>query len=245
MDSSLGQDLIISGTGVSSLNFSYSVVMYQLQYRLALAAAVAGLTALLIGTATAQPAEWLDLLPNESLQGWTRIPIPPIDGLKPIQQWRVDRRQQALICDGKGGHEWLRYDRELANFVLQADWRFTPRTEGELRYNSGIGVRLSKYGEIWYQAQTGTTGGYLFGQNIVEGALKSFNLSKQMTENRVKAPGEWNHYEITAKDDTLKLAVNGAVVSELQGVGLRRGYIGFEAEGYEVTFRNIKLKLMD
>lgn len=220
--------------------------MHQLRYRLALASAAAGLTALLvIRTAAAQPAEWLDLLPDDSLKGWTRISIPAIDGLKPVQQWRVDRQQQALICDGKGGHEWLRYDRELANFVLQVDWRFTPRTEGELRYNSGIGVRLSKWGEIWYQAQTGTTGGYIFGQNFADGALKSFNLRTQMTENRVKAPGEWNHYEITAKDDNLKLAVNGAVASELPGVGLRRGYIGFEAEGYEVTFRNIKLKLMD
>jgi hypothetical protein len=220
--------------------------MYLLRYRLALASAAAGLTALLVtGTVGAQSAEWQDLLPDESLKGWTRISIPATDGLKPTQQWRVDRQQQALICDGKGGHEWLRYDRELANFVLQADWRFTPRTEGEVRYNSGIGVRLSKWGEIWYQAQTGTTGAYIFGQNFVDGALKGFNLSKQMTENRVKAPGEWNHYEITAKDDNLKLSVNGAVVSELQGVGLRRGYIGFEAEGYEVTFRNIKLKLMD
>jgi hypothetical protein len=66
--------------------------MYQLRYRLALASAAAGLTALLImRTAAAQPAEWLDLLPDESLKGWTRISIPAIDGLKPIQQWRVDR----------------------------------------------------------------------------------------------------------------------------------------------------------
>jgi len=26
---------------------------------------------------------------------------------------------------------------------------------------------------------------------------------------------------------------------------LRRGYIGLEAEGYEITFRNVKLKLLD
>lgn len=220
--------------------------MKQLRIRLAIASAAAGLAVLLAaGAAVAQPAEWEDLLPDPSLKGWTRIPIPAIDGLKPAQQWRVDTAQKALICDGKGGHEWLRYDRELANFILQADWRFTPRTEGEKRYNSGIGVRLSKWGEIWYQAQTGTTGGYLFGQNFVDGALKSFNLSKQMTENRVKEPGEWNHYEVTALNDKLTMAVNGAVVSELTNVGLRRGYIGFEAEGYEVTFRNIKLKVMD
>jgi Domain of Unknown Function (DUF1080) len=41
---------------------------------------------------------------------------------------------------------------------------------------------------------------------------------------------------------TITLAVNGEVVSEVTDVGLRRGYIGLEAEGFEVTFRNLKLQ---
>src|SRR5262249_45935137 len=161
-----------------------------------------------------------------------------ISGVNPKMQWRVDAAQKALICAGDGGHEWLRYDKELADFVLDVDWRFTPRTSGEGRYNSGIGVRLSKQGEIWHQAQTGPTGGYLFGATITDGAFRSFNLMKEMKENRVKAPGEWNHYQITAKGDRITLAVNGEVVNDLTGVGLRKGYIGLEAEGYEITFKN-------
>ena len=202
---------------------------------------IAGVAAML----TAGSTEAVDILPNETLQGWTRIPIPAISGVNPKLQWRVDPAQQALICTGDGGHEWLRYDRELGDFELQADWRFTPRSEGEKRYNSGIGVRLSRYGEIWHQAQTGTTGGYLFGQTFTEGLFRSFNLSKEMKENRVKTPGEWNHYEVRAQGDRITLAVNGAVVNELSGVGLRRGYIGLEAEGYEIAFRNLKLKVLD
>jgi len=219
-------------------------VKKQWLYPLALASALAGLGIMTLATAGQTAAEQ-DLLPDENLAGWTRVPIPATDGLKPVMQWRVDREQKALICSGTGGHEWLRCDRELGNFVLSLDWRFTPRTEGEKRYNSGIGIRLSKWGELWTQAQTGPAGGYLFGQNLVDGALKSFNLSKQMTENRVKPAGEWNHYEVTAQDDRISLAVNGEKVSEITGIALRRGYIGLEAEGYEITFRNIKLKVMD
>jgi hypothetical protein len=220
--------------------------MIQLRYRLAVASAAAGLAVLLAaGAAVAQPAEWLDILPDASLKGWTRVPIPATDGLKPVEQWRVDPEQKALICSGKGGHEWLRWNRELADFVLEADWRFTPRDAGEKRYNSGIGIRLSPWGEIWYQAQTGLTGGYLFGQNFADGAFSRFNLSKQMKENRVKPAGEWNHYEITAKGDRITMAVNGEAVSELTGVGLRKGYIGFEAEGYEIAFRNIRVKILE
>ena len=189
-----------------------------------------------------QPGEPRDILPDESLKGWTRIPIPPVDGLKPKLQWRVDAAQHALVCTGDGGHEWLRYDQELGDFILQVDWRFTPKGPDEKRYNSGVGVRLSRYGELWVQAQTGLSGGYLFGANFADGAVKSFNLSKQMKENRVKPAGEWNHYEIKVAGDRITLAVNGEVVSDLPGVGLRVGYIGLEAEGYEITFKNLRLQ---
>ncbi len=202
---------------------------------------VAGLAAILTAGSTGE----VDILPAESLQGWTRIPIPAVSGLNPKAQWRVDTGQRMLICTGEGGHEWLRYDREVGDFALQADWRFTPRAEGEKRYNSGIGVRLSRYGEIWHQAQTGLTGGYLFGETLTDGLFRRFNLSTEMKENRVKPAGEWNHYEVRAQGDRITLAVNGAVVNELTGVGLRRGYIGLEAEGYEIAFRNLRLNVLE
>ncbi len=197
----------------------------------------------LFAAAAVLPAATADILPDQALQGWTRVPIPPVDGVKPKLQWRVDPAEHVLICTGDGQHEWLRYDKELGDFVLDLDWRFTPK--GDVRYNSGIGIRLSKYGELWTQAQTGLSGGYLFGQNMVDGALKSFNLSKQMKENRVKPAGEWNHYQIRAEGGNITLSVNGEVVSELSGYALRRGYIGLEAEGYEITFRNLKLQTPD
>lgn len=193
----------------------------------------------------AQPATAKDILPDESLKGWTRIPIPPIDGLQPKLQWRVDAAQHTLICSGDGGHEWLRYDQEVGDYILEVDWRFTPRGPEEKRYNSGIGVRLSGFGELWVQAQTGLAGGYLFGVNFLDGALARFNLSKQMKENRVKPAGEWNHYQIRVQGARVVLSVNGEVVSEADNIGLRRGYIGLEAEHYEVTFRNLRLQPLD
>jgi hypothetical protein len=66
-----------------------------------------------------------------------------------------------------------------------------------------------------------------------------------MKENRVKPAGEWNHFEIRAVGDTITLSVNGEVVNELKGVGLKRGYIGLEAEGYEIAFKNMRLRVLD
>ncbi len=199
--------------------------------------------------APAMAADWVDLLPPETalgqpIPGWTRIPIPAIAGLKPEPQWKVDAATKSIICTGKGGHEWLRYDKELGDYVLQVEWRFTPK-EGETKYNSGIGIRLSPMGELWWQAQTGLAGGWLFGVNFANGALARVNLKDQMKENRVKPAGEWNVYEIRVQGDKITLSINGGVASEYVGVGLRRGYIGLEAEGYEIAFRNIKLQALN
>ncbi len=77
--------------------------------------------------------------------------------------------------------------------------------------------------------------------NLVDGALQRFNLMKDMKENRIKPAGEWNHYEIRVKGDKITLSVNGAAVSEITGIALRKGHVGFEGEGHEIAFRNIRL----
>ena len=66
----------------------------------------------------------------------------------------------------------------------------------------------------------------------------------QMTENRIKPAGEWNHYEIRVQGDKITLSVNGLTVNEIAGIALRKGYIGLEAEGHEIAFRNIKLTVL-
>lgn len=191
-------------------------------------------------------ADWIDLTPPDTplgkdVPGWTRVPIPPVGPVNSTPQWKVDSASRTIVCTGQGGHEWLRLDKEFGDFVLELEWRFTPR-EGETKYNSGIGVRLSRYGEIWTQAQTGLAGGWLFGVNLVNGEMTRINLRDQMTENRVKPAGEWNRYEIRAEGGTITLSVNGAVVSTMTGVALRKGYIGLEAEGFEIAFRNLRIR---
>ena len=191
-------------------------------------------------------ADWIDLTPPDTplgkeIPGWTRVPIPPAGPASATPQWSVDAASKTILCTGRGGHEWLRLDREFGDFVLEAEWRFMPKP-GETKYNSGIGVRLSRYGELWTQAQTGLAGGYLFGVTLLNGEMTRVNLREQMKENRVKPAGEWNRYEIRAEGDTITLSVNGAVVSTWTGVALRKGYIGLEAEGFEIAFRNLRIR---
>jgi len=188
------------------------------------------------------PQGWVDLMPDESFAGWTRLPIPPSAALQPTLQWKVDKPGGILICEGNGGHEMLRYDKPLANFILHVEWRFTRIAGDKPRYNSGILIRNSPLGEIWHQAQTGDGFGYLFGDTLVEGALQRISTSKEVKSRTVKPAGEWNSYEIHCRGDRIALWVNGAWNSELTKVPLRKGHIALEAEGYRIEFRSLKLK---
>jgi hypothetical protein len=196
------------------------------------------------GVLVSQPKGWVDLFPSADFKGWTRLSIPADKPLSEPNQWKVDAAGGLLVCDGTGGHDWLRYDRELADFIFHVEWRFVPK-EGGKGYNSGVFVRNSADGAIWHQAQVGiASGGFIFGDALVGGKTQRINLRPQMTSMRVKPAGEWNTYEVTAKGRTLSVWVNGAVTSEFTGCEVPRGYIGLEAEGWLIEFRNIKLKEM-
>jgi hypothetical protein len=198
---------------------------------------------------TSDPKGWVDLLADKSLRQWTRVSLAPVGQLSAgdvagPSPWMLDPAG-VLVCEGeKAGHEMYRFAQEAGDFVLHVEWRFT-KVDGDKPYNSGVYVRTSADATVWHQAQTGPGGGYLFGNTLVGGAPQRVNLRDKMAENRVRPAGEWNTYEIRAVGKTISLWVNGAVVSEFTTCEVPRGHLGFEAEGYRIEFRNVKLKTRD
>jgi 3-keto-disaccharide hydrolase len=190
-------------------------------------------------------AQTVDLFPanhqNAQREIWTRVAIPPDHPVSNVPQWHIDYAKRQIVCDGNGGHEWLRFNHELTNFTFHVKWRFTPVTTGTPKYNSGVFFRNNLDGTIWHQAQTSLAGGYIFGLTPINGKPTRFNLQKEMKENRVKPAGQWNSYDIRCVGDTCTLAVNGEVVNTTK-VGLDKGYVGLESEGYQITFKDLKLR---
>ena len=185
---------------------------------------------------------WVDILPPADLKGWFRVPVPPTGQLG-REQWHVDGEKKVLICDGDGGHDMLLFDKEIGDAIFHVEFCYT-KIEGKKGYNSGAYVRNSKNGAIWHQAQFGDAkDGFLFGQTSgTDDQKKSFNLSKQVTDMRVKPAGEWNTLEVTARGKVLTLWVNGAVTCQFEDCGREKGYLGLEGEGYRIEFRNLKVK---
>jgi hypothetical protein len=191
------------------------------------------------------PKGWRDIMPDASFKGWTRVPIPPDAPLKPEESlWKLDPVHHIVICEGdKLGHEWLRYDKQqYSDAIFHVEFRFVPVDTPNPKYNSGVFVRNSKDGKIWYQGQATMAGGYLFGDNPVNGEIKRFTLVKQQKGQKVNPAGEWNTYELEAIGNKISLWVNGAVNSEFTECGNPKGYVGLEAEGWRVEFRNVKVK---
>ncbi len=190
----------------------------------------------------ADPGGWKDIMPAPSFEGWTRLPFMTTNPMDPVSQWKVDTAAKVLICEGNRGHEWLRYDKELANSIFHVEFRFA-KIEGGRGYNSGVMLRNSADGLVYFQAQAGEEGtGWLFGSFPVNGQAQRFNLRSEMKENRVKPAGEWNVFEMRAEGPKITVWVNGGVTTEKADIPVLKGYAGLEAEGYRIEFRNIKLK---
>ena len=197
-------------------------------------------------------AGWVDLTAGigPTFEGWSRGPIPPkvagaMVAVTP-SQWSLDPDNGHVRCKGNGSHEWIRWNKEVADGIFHVEWRFTPVVSGKKGYNSGVYVRNSADATVWHQAQTGGGGdGYLFGETPGDGKLLAFNLSNKRSSHREKPAGQWNTFEITFKGKEISLWVNGATVNVFTQCGLPRGYVGLEAEGYEIEFRNVKLKTLD
>ncbi len=200
-----------------------------------------------VSALASDPNGWTDLLAKAGpkLEGWSRGPLPASGKLNPVSQWSLDPATGVLVCQGDRGHEWLRFDKELGDFIYHVEWRFTP-VEGKSGYNAGVYVRNSADARIYHQAQTGGgSGGYLFGTTEVAGKPTRFDLSKQLAGSRVHKAGEWNTFVLTCKGRDVTLSVNGHVTNTWHDCEVKRGYVGLEAEGWRIEFRNVKIKPLD
>jgi hypothetical protein len=185
---------------------------------------------------------WKDLT---TLEGWTRVPIPKTAALNPDNQWKFDAKTKTIICVGDKGHEMLRSDAKYKDFILHAEWRFK-KVEGESKYNSGVMVRTSTDGDYMTQGQVGPGPAvWLFMDYPVDGKKTRVNLRDQMKAERVRPPGEWNTYEMTAKGNKVSLWVNGETIGSIEPTGLLEGHVGLEAEGFYIEFRNVKIKQLN
>ncbi len=186
---------------------------------------------------------FVSLFDGKTLSGWVNINCAS-------STWSA--RDGIIYCTGKPIGE-LRTERMYQNFILKLQWRhLLPKgnagvfvwadaiTAPGQPFHRGIEVQVLDGRE----APGYTSDGDIF---PIHGATMQPDNGRGgsrafPSEKRSKPSPEWNDYEITCIDGTIKLAVNGKVVTSGSQCSPRKGYICLESEGSPVEFRNLLIK---
>lgn len=183
------------------------------------------------------------------LAGWRMFAEDP--QAKPGDVWRLDA-QGVLTCRGKP-KGYIVTTKDYTDFTLTLEWRWPAGKPGK----GGVLLRMTGPDRIWprsLEAQINAPqagdfwglGGYaLTGpaermqrlEHPQFGAL--VNLKK--TAAAEKPAGQWNRYEIIARQGVVRLVVNSQAVNATTACDTTPGKICLTAEGDEYQFRNVRL----
>ncbi len=185
------------------------------------------------------------------LDAWSHVLVG--DDVKMEDVWSV--QDGVIVCKGKP-LGYLFTKESYQDFKLEFDWRWAPGTEPG---NSGVLLRIAGQPATFMprcveaQLKNGKAGDiWAFYGASVEGDPARFREIKNHKDlgdfkgvvkikAAEKAPGEWNHYEITLSGGNMELKVNGEIVNQASGLDVLSGPIGLQSEGGEIHFRNIQV----
>jgi hypothetical protein len=188
---------------------------------------------------------FVPLFNGRNLDGWVNVNCAP-------DTWSV--RNGMIHSSGKPICE-LRTARMFENFILELEYQHL-----DPQGNAGVfiwGDALTATGQPFVRAievqvldgrntDNYTSHGDVF---AIHGAKMTPDrphpggwMRSLPSERRARPAGEWNHYRITARNGTVKLAVNGKEVSGGYDITPRKGYIHLESEGGRVLYRNLRIK---
>ncbi len=164
--------------------------------------------------------------------------VPLFDG-KTLAGWEVMNKSKFVAEDGviklHGGSGWLRSENEYDDFVLRLEVRWM-----KPKQDSGIFIRASKEGKNWpdrryeVQCENSARVAHLFGAKCTRDPKKA--------EQLLKAPMEWNTFEVTCDKSRCEVKLNGEIVCTSDELKIAKGYIGLQGEGGELEFRNIRIR---
>ena len=189
---------------------------------------------------------WVMLFNGTDLQGWKNNDGKPV--LAKIEEGAINPH-------GSGGY-LLAYDKEFGDFVLKCDVKMD-----QPFCNSGVFIRggdlanpVQSSLEVQVSSET---------KPDLHGFAAIYDLVAP-SKNATKGPGNWDTLEIRCTGPQVTVTVNGEKVAEINcdewtepGKRLdgtsnkfekaindfpRKGYIGLQDHGYNVWYKNIKLR---
>ncbi|HEX4998643.1 MAG TPA: DUF1080 domain-containing protein [Terriglobia bacterium] len=184
--------------------------------------------------------EFKTLFDGKSLDGW-KTQNSAADTFK--------LKDGVLHVEGNSG--WLRSAEQYGDFQLQVEVRF-------LTDNADSGVFVRAVGDSifmrgWpgssYQVQArdvtrNKSANPLLIGNIYRHGNRGgeTTFDSQAAFQAAKATGEWQTFDIEVRGDTIKVTLNGTVLTQATGLANPRGYIGLQGEAGVVEYRAVRIR---
>ena len=145
----------------------------------------------------------------------------------------------ALIVSGKPTC-YIYTDKSYQNYVLTYEWRFPAGSKEDS--NSGCLVHIQTPHKVMPKSVE-PQGRYKdHGKLFFIGLKGEGKFDEAAHKKALKPMGEWSTTEVTCKPDgTVSVKLNGVPVASGK-TELTSGPIGFQSEGFEVHFRNIRIR---
>lgn len=138
--------------------------------------------------------------------------------------WKVE---DGVIKVTGGGSPHLASAKEYGDFEFRLEWRGV-----KSKYNSGLFIRSGKkVGAHQINLASGGEGNFINGK--LTGAMPVPKLQKPA--------GEWNEWRIRCVGDKVTFHCNGQLAWEGTGLAAKSGYLGLQAEGAPLEFRNLRI----
>src|SRR4051812_46416502 len=166
---------------------------------------------------------FVSLFNGKDLTGWRFGETAPTLQTMP-KNWKVE---DGVIKLSGGNSPHLASRREFGDFDVRLQWRAMRDKD-----KSGFFIR-------------GGRGGKANQINLSQaavGKLMSGAEGGDPVPDLQKPVGEWNDWRVVAVGDRVTFWCNGRRAWEVGGFKDRRGYLGLQAEGAPMEFRNIRIK---
>jgi Domain of Unknown Function (DUF1080) len=196
-------------------------------------------TALAAGDKDKADKGFTDLFDGKDMKGWKFFP----EGLEKT----ITVQDGAIVVKGQP-NGYFYTDKSYKNYVLRYDWRYKrpANLEDDKKFggNSGLLVHIQGH-KVWPKSLEVQGMNRDHGSFIGIGVkVQDYKFDRAALEEARHKVGEWNTTEVTVKNGEVTSAVNGTPVARGK-VDLIEGPFGFQSEGAEIHFKNIKIKPLD
>lgn len=170
---------------------------------------------------------------------------------KDLNGWVIENGGQFVAEDGviklNQGQGWLRTDKMYSDYILTIEFRFL-----ETLANSGIFVRTggtSRDDETGYpnngyqiQCHDSIVADDPIATMIPYGAPGFYqSYDREALERAYRPAGEWQTYKIVCLGESLKVSLNGELITRAVDIKNLEGYIGIQGEHGFLEFRKFEL----